>query len=108
MTIDSDWFLNLNNPAMYASMIFFAIAVIGIIMSVKIRHSRLNIKNMIEADKLRDTLADEKRLMDKHSGDPKSMKHHDRFPQKEGDGWSTVKPKNFDDLMKGLEKDKDE
>lgn len=101
MTIDSEWFLNLDNPAMYASMIFFAIAVIGIIMSIKTRHSRLNIKNMIEADKLRDTLAQEKRLMDKHH----------RFPQKEGDGWSTrnvVKPEpNFDDLMKGLEKEED-
>ena len=93
-------------PSIYALMIFFAISVIGIIMALKNRQFRLRKKDFVEKkedDKLRDIIADEKKLRE-------TKMRPDIKPQDQGSPqpYPQIDKDNIDNLMDKLKEDKDD
>ena len=113
---DMDFLANLNNPAMYASMIFFTVCIIGVVMALKTRIFRLHQlktwdyrKGKQPSDELRDVLDDERRMRERMN-----QSNNPAWSQKEPN-WETIRPSrtnpeqpkknNVDDLLKTLEED---
>ena len=80
-------------PSMYALMIFFAVSVVGIIMGIKNRQTRLKsgkVRVKREEDKLREIIADEKKLQESKMRPDVDQGSPQPYPQIDKD-----------DLMKG-------
>ena len=100
--------LNVENPSMYALMIFFAISAIGMIMAIKTRYRRLHIQRMIDDDKLRDVIKDDMKLQKRDMRPETKMPD----PQPEWAKGETVaekfagkEKKSIDELLDSLKKE---
>ena len=87
-------------------MVFIVIAIIGVIMAVKTKYRRNQVSNMLADDKLRDVLADEKKMMDRHRRPEPESKRLDwsQNPEPKWGGEQFGKPK-IDELIKDLKDD---
>lgn len=95
--------------AMYAMMVFLAIAVIGMIMAIKNRVARNKLENLVKDDKLRDKLDDIEKMRKRPHELPKGWESKTvNLGKGEGD-WrqGQVKPEeSIDKLMDKLDEDK--